>query len=743
MERDFVRLACRCHPRRTRRGTAASGRVVTVVIAALLGAGTAAVAWSSDDDPDELREEARDAGLDSLKTVSVPLPSTIGEYVRDQRAAIALGKALFWDQQAGSDGIACASCHFHAGADARVRNQISPGLIGGNGRFDPLPSGPASGGPNHTLSRSDFPLHRKVDPRSNKLGSNVAFDTDDIVSSAGVAHLTLRTLGPSVKVPPVTQDVVTARANRFHGVTPSSATPATVTPLIGRRPTAIKVAEQFEPVRPDPLGFTIPAGSRRLNTRRVEVRNTPTVINAAFNHRNFWDGRANFHFNGRNPFGPRDPEARVWSYRGSVLEPVAILIDHASLASQAVGPVESIVEMAAHQRRFLDVGRKLLRSTPLVLQSVAATDSVLGPYTVSSPNPLRNGLKTGYDDLIRQAFVESWWGAPGEPVVIDGQHYSQMEANFSLFWGLAIMLYERTLVSDESPFDRFMEGDDSALTPRQRTGLKLFLDEGKCVGCHAGPEFTSAATGARTNRSGSTRFQLINRMPAPSAAAIYDEGYYNIGVRPAFEDLGVGDRDPFGAPLSFSAQATGQGPTVDVAPPFADPDDFEVDEGEPPAAGERIAVAAAFKTPTLRNVDLTGPYFHNGGSLTLEQVVQFYARGSDFKAWNGANGVAMAADIQVLSKLNGNRDDIRAVASFMRALTDPRVAFERAPFDHPSLALPDGHVAIDDTAVPGVARSTSVVMPAVGAEGLAKPIQPFLGGSLVGPDGVPSDDGLR
>ena len=43
--------------------------------------------------------------------------------------ARALGKALFWDMQVGSDGVqACASCHFRAGADPRSKNQVSPGL---------------------------------------------------------------------------------------------------------------------------------------------------------------------------------------------------------------------------------------------------------------------------------------------------------------------------------------------------------------------------------------------------------------------------------------------------------------------------------------------------------------------------------------------------------------------------------------------------------------------------------------
>lgn len=45
-----------------------------------------------------------------------------------RKYGIVLGKALFWDMQAGSDGMACASCHFHAGADARLRNQLNPGF---------------------------------------------------------------------------------------------------------------------------------------------------------------------------------------------------------------------------------------------------------------------------------------------------------------------------------------------------------------------------------------------------------------------------------------------------------------------------------------------------------------------------------------------------------------------------------------------------------------------------------------
>jgi len=53
---------------------------------------------------------------------------------------------------------------------------------------------------------------------------------------------------------------------------------------------------------------------------------------------------------------------------------------------------------------------------------------------------------------------------------------------------------------------------------------------------------------------------------------------------------------------------------------------------QPLQPNERVAVDGAFKTPGLRNVELTAPYFHNGGQLTLEQVVDFYNRGGDFAA---------------------------------------------------------------------------------------------------------------
>src|ERR1041385_3196808 len=74
--------------------------------------------------------------LAPLSTVPVPPVFGMEGILADKTAAIQLGKALFWDMQAGSDDRqACATCHFNAGADSRAINQINPGQSGGDNSF--------------------------------------------------------------------------------------------------------------------------------------------------------------------------------------------------------------------------------------------------------------------------------------------------------------------------------------------------------------------------------------------------------------------------------------------------------------------------------------------------------------------------------------------------------------------------------------------------------------------------------
>ena len=90
----------------------------------------------------------------------------------------------------------------------------------------------------------------------------------------------------------------------------------------------------------------------------------------------------------------------------------------------------------------------------------------------------------------------------------------------------------------------------------------------------------------------------------------------------------------------------------------------------------------AFKTPQLRNLKLTAPYFHGGTKATIADVVDFYARGGDF------------ANPEKAKRINGfslQADQKAALVDFLtNGLTDCRVEQEAAPFDHPSLAVPNG-----------------------------------------------------
>lgn len=376
------------------------------------------------------------------------------------------------------------------------------------------------------------------------------------------------------------------------------------------------------------------------------------------------------------------------------LEPVRVLIDNAALASQAVGPVNSSVEMSWLGRPFPDVGRKLFSLRPLALQDISHDDSVLGTLVDGSGKGLK--AEHSYQALVRKAFQPEWWSS--SKTTADG--YTQMEKNFSLFWGLSVLLYESTLVSGDAPYDRWRKGDESALSEAAKRGLKTFLNEGKCINCHGGPEFASATVseirGVLSNNGG------VELMPMAQGVAFYDQGFYNIGVRQTEEDIGVGAAHPQFGPLSYSRQRQAG---------------RNVPDTDPVPAGARVAVDGAFKSSTLRNIELTGPYFHNGGTKNLLEVVEFYTRGADFKKTNIKD---LDPDVGGIPELQGNEQAQLDLVEFMKHLTDERVKFRKAPFDHPQLILPNGVAGVEN----GVALDNVFELPAVGRDG-GDPFMPF------------------
>lgn len=705
----------------------------------------------------------KNAPLPALPAGLINGPSPI---IIDQQKAIILGKALFWDMAVGSDGVACASCHFHAGADNRTKNQLNPGnknpAPSGN-TFEATASG-ATGGPNYTLQRSDFPFHQRQNPFNNL--SPVTFDSDDVSSSSGT----------------------------FSGIFNTAPRTGDINDDCTRDP--------------DPVFHVNGTG-----TRRVEPRNTPTVINSVFNHRNFWDGRANNTFNGSSIWGDRDTNAGIWvKINGRTVQKQKLALKNSSLASQALAPPLSDSEMGCRQRTFEQLGRKLLFRRPLEHQKVHYQDSVLGALSFSDAANQLPGINTTYASLIKQTFNHKYWsyrrrgpfgGVPGQ------LPYTQMEANFSMFFALAIQMYESTLISDDSPFDNATF--DSTTLPTDlgdsvRRGVLAF-EELHCNVCHSGPVLTSNAieTNAQMIEADSQVFGLNVNQSGVDGVAInrnvvnydnargsrfFDTGFANTGVQPPNADLGLGATDDFGNPLSFSSQYTEYlagtaNPIVDTnagisntkscnfqvffasnrsLPAFATVNFFSLADGiiadpagntncynapseafiptvaaatlelaDPISKKMSFATQAAFKVPSLRNIELTGPYMHNGSMATLEEVIEFYARGGNFNNEfthefvtpigfiAGNDPIANAAAIQ-------KRADIIA---FLKSLTDDRVRYERAPFDHPELSIPNGHsgdhIATNASNLldASLAADDIITLDAVGANGRATPLPSF------------------
>lgn len=626
-------------------------------------------------------EEEVDAGPfdeGSLKRIPVPRPpeAVLAEFVADEKAAIALGKALFWDTSVGSDNTtACASCHFNAGADSRTSNQLNPGHLAGDNTFQ-------LGGPNFPLLPEDFPIAGLDGP------TPPAVDINDVVGSQGVF----------------------AAAFNGHGTN-------------GAIDDCSRVSDS---ILDGGHGFNV----NGVNTRQVAPRNAPSVINAVYNFRNFWDGRGNNTFNGGDPFGLRNGNALVWVLDGSLVKQVRVSIPSSSLASQGVGPPLSAVEMSCGGRSFMKLGKKLLDRPPLANQAIAPDDSILAGVArlrASSPG-------YSYAHLVRAAFKPKYWRATrmvrltgtdenrfapmdlpprrGYPRTTEPYEATQMEANFALFFGLAVQLYQSTLVSNDSPFDRYLDGDASALTAQQVRGLEVFTGRGRCDSCHSGPELTNASFRNVLNE----RLELMSM--GDDGSAVYDNGFYNIGVRPSAEDRGVGGSDPFGLPLSETRM-------VQIGRASMLGNGFDATRNPAVPADRRVAVEGAFKAPGLRNVEFTGPYFHNGGYATLMQVVEFYNRGGDFAATNRND---LAPDIRPLGLEEQEKQDLVA---FLLALTDDRVRHRRAPFDHPAICIPREHASGPD-ALPaqngtsGNAVDTWHCLQAVGASGSTAPLHRFL-----------------
>lgn len=335
------------------------------------------------------------------------------------------------------------------------------------------------------------------------------------------------------------------------------------------------------PVVTDPEGaaLTLEAGHPSLRKWLLPADvpspadNQPTPERIALGEKLFFDARLSVH--GRTSCASCHMPERGWT--DGVPRSLRFMGEATTRNSQ------TLINVGFHQLYNWDGKNKSLEQQATSSQSM--TGSMAGGAKeagVTDPNLGIERIKkiAGYQELFAKAY-------PGEPV-------NQATA------GKAIAAFERTLVSRDTPFDRWVKGDAAAMTPSQVNGFRVFLDaaKGNCAACHAAPHFT-------------------------------DQGFHNIGVKQA---------------------------------------------GGKPDAG-RFAVRAmpamkgAFKTPSLREVAWTAPYFHDGSAVSLKDVVEHYARGGDDQS-------NLSINMKPLALTDPEKADLVA---FMQALSSPQQAIFDAP----------------------------------------------------------------
>jgi cytochrome c peroxidase len=187
----------------------------------------------------------------------------------------------------------------------------------------------------------------------------------------------------------------------------------------------------------------------------------------------------------------------------------------------------------------------------------------------------------------------------------------------------AISAYERTLISGNSPFDRFIKGNHRALTANQKAGWELFKGKAKCIECHA---FST------------------------SSPFFTDFKFYNTGVVASDLDSSTLTQRADELRLRRRSESLSAGLLAHQAE-FSELGRFLITQAEKDIG--------AFKTPTLRDIELTGPYMHNGSLRTLLDVIRFYNRGGQKNPYLDSK----------MRSLNLSESEMNELVEFLRALT--------------------------------------------------------------------------
>jgi len=187
----------------------------------------------------------------------------------------------------------------------------------------------------------------------------------------------------------------------------------------------------------------------------------------------------------------------------------------------------------------------------------------------------------------------------------------------------AIAAFERTLVQTDTPFDRYMNGEEGALTDQQKSGLELFQGKANCIECHNG-------------------------------ALLSDQKFYNLGVPRAerWEQEGL-------AQITFRYEQYAKGVTEEMYRTIKD------DAGLYYRTKQK-ADKGKFRTPSLRYTIYSAPYMHNGTFWDLFEVVEFYNEGG------GENEFA-STKTDIIKPLDLSDEEIEDLVAFLESLSGDEI----------------------------------------------------------------------
>ena len=195
--------------------------------------------------------------------------------------------------------------------------------------------------------------------------------------------------------------------------------------------------------------------------------------------------------------------------------------------------------------------------------------------------------------------------------------------------GMALASYERTLISANSPFDRWYYGNEAkAMSDQQQAGFSLFTGKAKCSACHQLQEHYALLTdnllhntGIGYQRSMTTNTGDMRVLIAPGEYIVVKGGSVADSSEPRTSDLGL----------------------------------YEITENP--------ADRWKYRTPTLRNIALTAPYMHDGSLSTLRELIEFYNNG----------GVDNELRDPLIRPLGLSEEEATQLLAFLTALTGDNV----------------------------------------------------------------------